>query len=637
MRTVLSICLLVTMYGCGQQKVLFETNPELLKPVSDIYKLGAHSTVRAQETVLTFYDRDHAEYKEHGVVTVLDEEHRNAGSFEMYYDQFRKLEYINVQVRNNAGIIVRNYTIKDANDYSASGSNFFSDVRVKVIEAHHYSYPYTVEYEYKYRYSGTLNLPPWYPKSFSQSIEKASFEIIDYTKGNLRYFSRNIEDAPVIQEYPEYTSTKWKLAMELASPREVYSPPYSEIFPNVLTSASSFKVGKSTGNASNWKLFGDWYYELSKGKRKLPAAAKSEIDRLISGIEDERERVKMLYKYMQDQVRYVSIQLGLGGWEPYPADFVYQNKYGDCKALVNFMHAILEYAGIEAQPALIRNGIQSPEVVADFPSNQFNHVVLRVTLENGEIMWLECTSKYIKPGRIGAGNEGKNALLVTSSGGEIIRTEVSEADENVAVRVTEVKLQAGGSAKLNSNLQNKGAMDDDLLHQLKPLSQKKREEWLVKSFSLNDFSLQSYQFFGLDEDHVETGYHTELEVRDFASATSKRLFVPVNKLNQWKVYIPDEEYRSTSLQLPYKFSEVDSTVFKLPEGYIIEALPESMQIENRFGKFSLAVSEGKGKVMMKRELVIGQQEIEKSEYENFKSFFTTVNKADQAQFVIVQE
>ncbi len=637
MQKLVGVLLLLTLYGCTQQKILFETAPEYLKPVSDIYKLGAYSTVRSQEAVLTFFSRYHAEYKEHGIVTVLDEEHRKAGSFELYYDQFRELEYINVQVRNNAGIIVGKYTIKDAEDYSASGGNFFSDVRVKVIEAYHYSYPYTIEYEYKYDYSGTLNLPPWYPKSFSQSIEKASFEIIDYTKGDLRYYSRNIKDAPVIQEHPEYTSTKWELATELARPREMYSPPYSEIFPNVLTSASLFKVGKSTGNADSWQLFGDWYHELSKGKRELPASARSEIDRLINSVEDEQEQVEKLYRYMQDQVRYVSIQLGLGGWEPYPADFVYQNKYGDCKALVNFMHAILEYAGIEAQPALIRTGIQSPEVVADFPSNQFNHVVLRVTLGNGNIMWLECTSKYLNPGRIGIGNEGKNALLITSSGGEIVRTKVSDAHENVVVRTNDIKLTESGSAKMNSTLKNKGAMHDDLLHELKPLSQKKREEWLMKSFSLNDFDIRSYQFSGLDGDHVETGYQTELEVRDFASTTSKRLFVPVNKLNQWKVYIPDEEYRTTALQLPYKFIEIDSTIFEFPKGYVIEALPESQQIEYSFGTFSLSLTRREEKVIMKRELVIVQQEIEKNEYENFKTFFTTVNKADQAQFVIVKE
>lgn len=637
MRIIFSICLLITLHGCTQPKVLFETDPEYLKPVSGIYKLGAHSVVRDHEAVLTFYDRDHAEYKEHGIVTVLDKEHRNAGNFELYYDQFRKLEYIYVQVRNNAGIIVGRYSIKEAEDYSASVSNFFSDVRVKLIEANHYAYPYTIEYEYKYSYSGTLNLPPWYPKSFSQSVENASFEIIDYTKGNLRYHSRNIKEDPVVQEHPEYISTKWELNKELARPREVYSPPYSEIFPNVLTSASLFKVGKSTGNASSWKLFGDWYYELSKGKRALPESAKSEIDRLILGVEDEQEQVKKLYQYMQDQVRYVSIQLGLGGWEPYPAEFVYQNKYGDCKALVNFMHAILEYAGIEAQPALIRTGIHSPEVVADFPSNQFNHVVLRVTLANGNIMWLECTSKYLNPGRIGAGNEGKNALLITSEGAEIVRTEVSEADENVVLRTIDIKLAESGSAKLNSILKNKGAMDDDLLHQLKPLSQKKREEWLMSSLSLNDFDLRSYQFLGLDDGQGESGIMSELEVRDFASTTSKRLFVPINKLNQWNVYIPDEEYRITALQLPYKFTEIDSAVFEFPEGYVLEALPESKFIEHSFGTFSLSLSEEEGKVVMKRKLVIRQQDIEKTEYENFKTFFTTVNKADQAQFVIVKK
>ncbi|MEQ8523290.1 DUF3857 domain-containing protein [Gracilimonas sp.] len=631
------ISLVLIFSGCGGQKILFEPNPEYIKPVSDIYTLGASSSVRDQEVVLSFYSEDEAEYTEHGVITILDEEHRHMGNFQLFYDHFRELEYLDVQVTNKSGMVVGVYTIDDAQDFSASGSNFFTDARVKVLEAYYYSYPYTIEYKYKYKYSGTLNLPSWRPKSYSQSLNEASFEIKDYTKGNVRYFSKNIEGDPTVTELADYRSTKWELNTELAKKREVYSPPYSEIFPNVVVSASNFKVENSKGDASSWESFGKWYYHLAAGKRELPASAREEIDRLLAGIESERDKVITLYKYMQDQVRYVSIQLGLGGWEPFSADFVYKNKYGDCKALVNYMHAILEYAGIKAQPALIRNGIGSPEVIAEFPSNQFNHVILRVTLQSGEVIWLECTSKYIKPGRIGAGNEGKNALLVTSEGGKIMNTGISDAEQNVVSRFVEVKLSEDGSASLLSKLHNKGAMDDDMVHQLRPLSEKKREEWLIKSITLNDFSLESYKFLGLSDEEPETGYQANINASDFASASSKRLFVPVNKLNRWNIYIPDEEFRSTALRLPYKFSEIDTTIFELPGGYTVEALPADELVENNFGSFRFSLTKEEGKILMERELIIQERDISREEYEEFKSFFATVAKVDQAQFVIVKE
>lgn len=629
--------IVLSVAGCSGPKKLFDTETQYLEPVPFLYQLGAHSSIRNHEAELTFYDVEHAEYREHGIITILDEEHRDKGQLVLDYGRFRDLETMKLQVRNAEGDVVGAYTIKDAEDYSASGSSFYTDVRYKVLEGYHYSYPYTIEYEYQYKYTGTLNLPGWSPKSYEQSLLEATFSIIDYTKGNVRYHSRNVESKPDTIVTPEFVQTRWKLSDQIARKYEPYSPPYPEIFPNVITSASEFKVDKSQGNAASWNTFGKWYYELTEGKRALPQEAKEEVDEILAGSTSEKETVERLYKYMQEQMRYVSIQLGLGGWEPYSAEYVFHNKYGDCKALVNFMQALLEYAGIKAKPALIGRGLHRPSVIPEFPSNQFNHVVLLVELQDGSEMWLECTSKYMKPGRIGPDNEGKYALIISEEGGELVKTELSEAQQNSQYRVTRVQLAENGTADIYSSLNNVGAMDDNMQRNLRPLSIKKREEWLEKHIDLNDFSLLNYEFKGLEGEHHQTGYEVELKANNFASASARRLFIPVNQLNQWSVYIPSEESRSTPLQLPYRYSESDSTIFELPEGYKIESLPNPQVVENNFGRFTLDLFPEEQHVVIKRGLQIFRREVSEEEYQDFKDFFSTINKADQSQFVIVRE
>ncbi|WP_020403199.1 DUF3857 domain-containing protein [Gracilimonas tropica] len=623
--------------GCASESNLFEVKSQYVTPVPAILQLGAYSTIRTQDAVLSYYGKEKAEYKEHGIITILDEKHKNQGVFELYYDRFRELEYLNVQVVNSNGMIVGSYRIDDADDYSASGENFYSDVRVKVLSAYHYSYPFTIEYEYKYSYSGTLNLPGWYPKSYGQSVENASFTIRDYSKGGMRYHSRNLEQAPVISEYPDRSEIAWNLTMQLAQKGELYSPPYSEVFPNVITSASNFKIENSEGDASSWEKFGKWYFELGKDKRKLPDKAKNEIDQLIAGINDEREKVEVLYQYMQDMTRYVSIQLGLGGWEPYSAEFVYHNKYGDCKALVNFMQAILEYAGIDSEQALIRLGLETPSVIENFPSSQFNHVILKVDTKEGETIWLECTSKYMQPGRVGAGNEGKFALLVNNNGGKLVKTRLSASLDNTASRKAIIELQDNGTAFIQTYLRNSGSMNDEMLHRLKPISKKQRKEWFNKTIPLNDFDVTSLKFHGLSDKTENTGYDAELVSGSFASGTSKRLFVPVNKFNPLQVYVPDDEFRMTSIELRYLFMEVDTTIFKIPSGYITESLPKDVHLETDFGMFSLELEERSGEIYVSRKLKIDQKEIPKQDYEEFRHFFTSVKKADQDQFVLVKE
>jgi len=84
---------------------------------------------------------------------------------------------------------------------------------------------------------------------------------------------------------------------------------------------------------------------------------------------------------MQDHTRYISIQLGIGGWQPFDAAFVQEHGYGDCKALSNYMVALLKTAGITAYSVLIRPGDYRYTFNESFPSNQFTHVIVCVPFQ----------------------------------------------------------------------------------------------------------------------------------------------------------------------------------------------------------------------------------------------------------------
>ena len=102
------------------------------------------------------------------------------------------------------------------------------------------------------------------------------------------------------------------------------------------------------GDLTSWKNFGNWYYNLCKGVVNLSDETKNTLKEMVKNAANDKEKMKIIYKYLQANFRYVSIQLGIGGYKPFDAAFVNQKKYGDCKALSNYMKACLDAIGINS-------------------------------------------------------------------------------------------------------------------------------------------------------------------------------------------------------------------------------------------------------------------------------------------------
>jgi len=484
--------------------------------------------------------------------------------------------------------------------------------------------------------TGLLYLPTWSPQEYGQYVEKAKFKLIDRSNTGVRYFQKNFNDSPKISDQGGYEVLEWEISNQTSKQREILGPPFEEIMPLVYVAPGKFKMDKSRGNATSWKTFGKWYYELGKETRELPDEAKLEVDELLKGINSEKEKVHVLYNYLQDKARYVSIQLGIGGWKPFSAEFVFDNEYGDCKALTNYMQAILDYAGIDANPVLIKNGDRNAEMLNEFPSNQFNHVIIKVTLSSGEELWLECTSKYMPVGDIGTGNEGKYALLISEEGGKLIQTPDSKANDNSIVRNTTIKLYEDGKADLSSNVKNKGSYQHSVIHNLLSVSESQKLKWLEKEFPFSNFTIENVDFSGVTKDTVSL-YSYNLQLKDYSSNSSSRLFVPLNKLNNWNFTLPKDENRKQNIWFGNRFTEKDSTQLLIPEGYKIESAPSNVSIQNEFGEFKAFISyDEDGVVKYVRKLSISEKEIDAENYSKFRDFFARVSETDNYQIVLVK-
>jgi hypothetical protein len=315
---------------------------------------------------------------------------------------------------------------------------------------------------------------------------------------------------------------------------------------------------------------------------------------------------------------------------------VHQRGYGDCKALTNYMLALLGAVDIPAYPALIRRGYSEPEVLADFPSNQFNHVVLFVPLA-GDTLWLENTSQTIPFGHLGADNEDRYALVVRPDGGTLVRTPRSRAGDNLQVRHGRVVLAADGGATAEVQTTYRGNRQDHVREVLAQATAHDREAWLHDYLGLPSFEVVRADFASLDAREPELSLPLALKLPRYAARTGSRLFFRPCLMQAWTDVPAAEEARKQPVQaFPYAFAHLDTLQYVLPAGFTIEALPAPVTVEAPFGRYeaSLALQED-GTLAYRRRFEIAETKLPADQYGAFRDFLRQVTQADRVQVVLV--
>lgn len=573
------------------------------------------------------------------VVTVLRADGREAGRLLVPYDKLRRLRKVSGLLRDASGKVVRRLRDADTEDYSAiSDGDLYVDMRFRTATLYHEAYPYTVEYAYEILHDGLIGWPAWYPQGRGEAVEYAAFEVDAPAGMAVRHRTEGLDLEPEVSRTGNRQKLRWHVRMRPPFAPEPYGPTPFEQTGAVHVGPERFEIEGTAGEMGSWAAFGRWYAALARGRQTLPPDVVAEVRALVADAPDDREKARRLYAYLQARTRYVSVQLGLGGWQPFDAAYVQTRGYGDCKALTNYMQTLLAAAGITAYPALISSGVGQPEVLADFPSNQFNHVILFVPLD-GDTLWLENTSQTIPFGHLGAANEDRYALVVRPDGGELVRTPRSRAADNRQVREGRVVLTPEGHAAAEVQTTYTGNRQDRVRWALARASGRDREEWLHDNLGLPSFEVVRTDFASVEAGGREVQLPLALRLPRYGSRTGTRLFFRPCLMDAWTTVPPAVEARTQPVHLfSYAFTHVDSLHYVPPPGFTVEALPAPVALETPFGRYDAVVSvEDDGTLVYRRRFEVTETKLPPDEYDAVRDFLRQVAQADRAQVVLVSQ
>lgn len=607
-------------------------------PVSEIpdsLKSNAVAVIRDNTMNFTFVNLKKNVYSVHAVITVLKKSGDKVAAFTEFYDHFRKITFRKGMIYNENGNLIRKVKSSELNDYSGSGgASLFVDYRLKQFTPLVSSYPYTVEYEFEVTIDGSFSFPDWLPQvDYGIAVQSSSLQVNVPAGYNLRYKAFNMHDPCHETEQNGMKSCSWKVQNLKALEREPFSPELRFISPHVLTAPSGFEMEDYPGNMTSWKDFGQWLNELNKGRDILPAATISKLEEMVKNIPDEKDKIRILYKYLQSKTRYVSVQLGIGGLQPIPASVVDQVGYGDCKALSNYMLAMLKAVGIKSYYTTVKAGDYFPQMIDDFPSFQANHAILFVPLKK-DTVWLECTSQICPFNYLGMFTSDRMTLVMKDDGGELVRTRVYPARENFLYTKAKVRMFAEGNASATITRSYGGLQFDEMMY-LEHAPDNDVKDWLYKNIDIPNYQLKSYSIAGDSTDRPEASLNLSLELVNYASASGKRLFVPCNLLSKSDYFPAKTRERKQPIEVSYGFYDADTVEYELPPGFSPEFSPAPVTLNTPFGDYRASISIMPGKLIYCRSLLFRKGTYPASQYPDFQKFFKDIANADANKIILI--
>lgn len=431
---------------------------------------------------------------------------------------------------------------------------------------------------------------------------------------------------------------RWEVSNLAAITRPVASPPWHELTPTVFFAPTSFQVEGYKGDASSWLEYGKFNLLLNQNRDKLPPDVLQKALQTIDGIGDTKEKVKRLYEFMQQRTRYISIQLGVGGWQPFDAAFVAQKGYGDCKALSNFMYSLLKAAGIPSYYTKIQAGESADDqyLMEDFPSHQSNHIVLCVPLTK-DTLWLECTSQTTPAGYMGGFTGNRKALAITEEGGKLVATPRYGLEENLQVRKITGTIDEEGNLLATVDTKYKAMQQDDVVPFLNALSKEKVKERLNEILSFSTYDVADFAYTAKKEALPEVDEQLKLGVTGYATVSGRRFFVVPNLMSRSGSKSFHAEDRTCDFVFGYAYRDVDTVALSIPAGYQVEAMPQPLNLKTAYGNYSFDVKVDGARIYYYRKMERFAGRFPAKEAAQIAKFYEDIYKSDRSRIVLVKK
>ena len=569
----------------------------------------------------------------HYIVKILNERGKEDFSeiqvdYDSTYEKI-ELEYARTLKPDGSVVEVGSRYIRDVSKYL----NFplYSNVRVYIISFPEITEGSSIEYKLKIHRNQLVNKKDFvisYPLQASEPIIQANFSI-DLPKEkalhlkilNDRYnnFAANLN--PKIQEKDNRLIYSWDFKNIPQIIPEANMPTSVQINPALLISTFS-----------SWQEIYDWWWGLAKNKIEADSAIKDKVAQLTKTEDSPEAKIRAIYNFCAQEIRYVAVEYGEAGYEPHRALDIYKNKYGDCKDQAILLVTMLREAGISSWPVLIATK-EYYNLKSDFPALLFNHCIAAVLVE-GKLIFLDPTAQTCPFGDLPTDDQNRCVLVFQDDGYQIQNTPLYPAEHNLLKQYLKMKVNADETISVDKSTFTYGVYDQAqrfwLLYTPPELIEEALKE-KIQEVSIGA-RLDSYNIKNLQDLNAPVVLSYAFKGPEYFTAAGALRIMP--QLTGLDASLVAKDKRKYAIDFDILDSKETILEIELPPNFTIKYIPPSVSEDSPWLRFSVEYNYQDNKLYFSQKIETKKTLILESEYPDFKNFFENLAKKIKQRVVL---
>ena len=542
--------------------------------------------------------------------------------------------------------VIENFSLKYKTDkqtsffvndeFYKSNDLFYNDARVKFMQVDFpvqgYTYKYQMEKKIKdSKYFTTIYFSDEYP-----IIEKkVIIEVPKWLDLEIKEF--NFEGFTIKKEITnnaETTIYTYNIANIDGNPKEESSPGPSYLYPHILFVAKSFttKNEKKTLFSSTSDLY-SWYKSLVDAMKDDKSVFVSKVKELTANAKNDEEKIKNIYYWVQDNIRYIAFEDGIAGFKPDDSQNVFQKRYGDCKGMANLTKQMLKEAGFDARLCWIGTN----HIAYDYstPSLSVDNHMICALFFNGKRYFLDGTEKYNSFGEYAQRIQGKEVLIEDGDKFIIDKVPVENAASNAEKSNIHYTIE-NETLKGKVKIEFLGESRASFLYSYNTIKNDKKEDalrWYLNSKDKN-CTVSNIKTSDLSNRDQKLTLDYDVSIANHISSFDNEIYIDLNYNKEYNSF--DFKDRKTDVVLNFKSFDDIVISLQIPNGYKVTKVPDNISISTDDYTIIMKYEVKENVLTYTKQFSFKNGIIKSSKFNDWKNHYAAIQKNYSEQVVLTK-